>query len=142
MVYSSVGCSLKNDMYVWEKEVSGFLLQSFFSGYTHWLCREDNYCVFACTEWRRECTTALHMSETMLSDSRYMHRLQFYCHATVSDDFFFLLSHQKHSIGLPPLANGFSYFAQQYTLLKLVRCHSISHFLISHFSFLISHSYF
>ena len=43
-------------------------LQSFFSGFTHWLCREYNYCVFACTEWRREFTTALYMSETILSD--------------------------------------------------------------------------
>ena len=25
-------------------------------------------CVFACTEWRRECTTALYVSETILSD--------------------------------------------------------------------------
>ena len=61
------------------------LLQSFFSGYTHWLRKEYNYCVFACTERRRECTTALYMSETILSDkvARYIHRLQFYCHATV-----------------------------------------------------------
>ena len=44
------------------------LLQSFFSGYRHWLCREYNYCVFTCTEWRRECTTALYTSETILSD--------------------------------------------------------------------------
>ena len=30
-------------------------------------------------------TTALYMSETILSDkvTRYIHRLQFYCHATV-----------------------------------------------------------
>ena len=38
----------------------------------HWLCREYNYCVFVCTEWRRECTTALYiseyMSETILPD--------------------------------------------------------------------------
>ena len=32
-----------------------------------WFCREYNYCVFACTEWRRKCTTALYMSETILS---------------------------------------------------------------------------
>ena len=49
---------------------------------------------FACTEWRRKCTTALYLSETILFtvlQSRHMHTLQFYCHATVSADFFFLL---------------------------------------------------
>ena len=57
---------------LYKELLNSMYYSNFFSGYTHWLCREYNYCVFVCTEWRRECTTALYiseyMSETILPD--------------------------------------------------------------------------